>query len=81
MSFKIIVDDLKEPSHQDDAIESCLQSAKGLETWDCKKLDLSPDFIQRAAPDARVMHVHWSEKDAVLRAWSEPEGLRKLNQL
>ncbi|KAK8023411.1 intracellular serine protease [Apiospora marii] len=79
--FKIIVDDLKEPSHQDDAIESCLESVKGLETWDWKKLDLSPDVIQRAAPDARVVHMYWSGMNAVLRAWSEPEGLRKLKHL
>ncbi|KAK7991272.1 hypothetical protein PG988_000066 [Apiospora saccharicola] len=79
--LQIIVDDLKEPSHQDDAIESCLESVKGVETWDWKKLNLSPDVIQTAAPDAKIVHVYWSGKNAVLRAWSETEGLRMLKHL
>ncbi|KAK8085847.1 hypothetical protein PG997_007118 [Apiospora hydei] len=79
--FKIIVDDLKEPSHQDGAIESCLASIKGVETWDWKKFDLSPDVIHTAAPGAKVVHVYWSGNNAVLRAWGEPDGLRRLKQL
>ncbi|KAK8044022.1 hypothetical protein PG993_004046 [Apiospora rasikravindrae] len=79
--FKVIVDDLGEVPHQDQAIEDCLQSITGLETWDWKKFDLSPDVIHTAAPDARVVHVYWSGNNAVLRAWSEPEGLRKLKKL
>ncbi|KAK9783757.1 putative Peptidase S8/S53 domain-containing protein [Seiridium cardinale] len=79
--LRIIVDDLEEPSHSDEAIESCLMDIKGVETWDWRKFDMSPDVIQTAAPDARVIHLYWSGNNAILRAWSEAEGIHRLEKL
>lgn len=79
--FRVIVDDLEEPSHQDEAIESCLREIEGVETWDWKKFDLSPDIIQNAARHAKVVHLYWSGRNIALRAWSEERGLRQLEHL
>ncbi|RYP17551.1 hypothetical protein DL765_004440 [Monosporascus sp. GIB2] len=78
--LKVIVDDLQEPAHSDEAIEACL-TGMGVETWDWRKVDLSPEVIQKVAPEARVVHLYWSGNNAVLRGWSEPEGLQKLKKL
>ncbi|KAI1129180.1 hypothetical protein F5Y10DRAFT_238742 [Nemania abortiva] len=78
--LKIIVEDLQEPAHSDEAIESCL-IGMGVDVWDWKKRDLSPDVLHRVAPNVRVVHLYWSGNNAILRAWSEPEGLRKLRNL
>ncbi|KAI0382948.1 hypothetical protein F5Y04DRAFT_251481 [Hypomontagnella monticulosa] len=79
-TLKVIVDDLQEPAHSDDAIEACL-AGMGVETWDWRKVDLSPEVIQKVAPDARIVHLYWSGNNAVLRGWSEPDGLKKLKKL
>lgn len=78
--LRVIVDDLQEPAHSDEAIESCL-AGFGVEIWDWKKRDLSPEVIQAVAPNARVVHLYWGGNNAVLRAWSESEGLKKLLKL
>ncbi|KAG8169744.1 hypothetical protein KVR01_000489 [Diaporthe batatas] len=79
--LKVIVDDLKEPSHSDEAIEACLDGM-GVETWDWRKFDLSPDVIHKAAPKVRVVHLYWSGNNAVLLGWSATEGgLKTLKEL
>jgi hypothetical protein len=78
--LKVIVDDLQEPSHHDEAIEECLDGM-GVEIWDWRKMDISPEVIKNVAPDVRELHLYWSGSHAVLRGWSEPEGLRQLKKL
>ncbi|KAI0146018.1 hypothetical protein F4776DRAFT_609046 [Hypoxylon sp. NC0597] len=78
--LKVIVDDLEEPAHSDEVIEDCL-IGMGVENWNWRKLDLSPEVIMKVAPDARVVHLYWSGNNVVLRGWSEPEGLKKLRKL
>jgi len=78
--LKVIVDDLQEPAHSDEAIEACL-AGMGVETWDWKKTDVCPDVIGKVCPEVRVVHLYWSGNNAVLRGWGEPEGLRKLQKL
>jgi ankyrin repeat protein len=78
--LKVIVDDLVEPAHKDEAIENCL-SGMGIETWDWRKTDLCSDVILKVAPMARIVHLYWSGNNAVLRGWSDREGLTKLNRL
>lgn len=78
--LKVIVDDLNEPAHHDEAIEECLDGL-GVEVWDWRKMDLSPEIIKKVAPDVREIHLYWSGNNAVLRGWSEPEGLRQLQKL
>ncbi|KAI1325407.1 hypothetical protein F5Y16DRAFT_377936 [Xylariaceae sp. FL0255] len=78
--LKVIVEDLREPAHRDEAIENCL-TGMGVEEWDWRKRDLSPDVLQRVAPNAHTVHLYWSGNNAILRAWSEPDGLHQLPQL
>jgi hypothetical protein len=79
--LRVIVDDLQEPSHRDEIIESCFEGIKGVETWDWQKYDVSPEVIQEAVPDVKVVHLYWSGNNAVLRAWSDERGIRQLKQL
>ncbi|KAI0516989.1 hypothetical protein F5B22DRAFT_605779 [Xylaria bambusicola] len=78
--LKVIVEDLPHPAHSDEVIEYCLRGMC-VETWDWKKLDLSPEVLHRVASDVQVVHLYWSGNNAILRAWSEPEGLKKLEKL
>lgn len=78
--LKVIVEDLEEPSHSDEAIETCL-SGMGVEVWDWRKTDLCSEVIYRVSPDMRELHPYWTGRNAVLRGWSEAEGLKKLRKL
>ena len=86
--LKVIVDDKTKP-HRDEEIEEVL-AGKGarppaksfdVEVLDWRKEDLCPEMIQSAAPRVRELHLQWSGRNAVLRGWSEPEGLPKLECL
>ncbi|KAB2568871.1 hypothetical protein DBV05_g12452 [Lasiodiplodia theobromae] len=84
------VDDYKEffpgdekavPSHSDEAIEKALVGIEVLRSWTWRKPDLSSELIFRRAPEISQLTLHWSGNDAILRSWSEVEGLRKLQNL
>lgn len=88
--FRVIVDDTKTP-HRDEEIIDVL-AGKGtrgrarlqsfdVEILDWRKMDLCPVVVQSAAPNLRELHLRWSGSNAVLRGWSEPEGLPKLEHL
>jgi hypothetical protein len=78
--IRVIVDDRLNPAHSDEAIEKALGGLK-VEIWDWQKFDLCTETIISAAPDAREVHLYWSGNNAVLRGWSEPEGLKRLEKL
>ncbi|KAH8805997.1 hypothetical protein F5884DRAFT_801362 [Xylogone sp. PMI_703] len=78
--LKVIVDDLQEPAHSDEAIESALEGV-GVEVWDWRKTDLCSEVIFKVAPMARIVHLYWSGNNSALRGWSEEEGLAKLEKL
>ena len=78
--LKVIVDDLQEPAHSDEAIEACLKDTE-VEIWDWRKMDLCVDVIQNVAPGVREVHLYWSGNNAVLRGWGEAEGLPRLQRL
>lgn len=88
--FRVVVDDTRAP-HSDEEIINVL-AGKGtrgrarlqsfdVEILDWRKTDLCPVVVQSAAPNLRELHLRWSGSNAVLRGWSEPEGLPKLEQL
>jgi hypothetical protein len=52
-----------------------------VEILDWRKPDLCPQMIQTAAPGVRELHLRWSGNNVVLRGWSEPEGLPRLEWL
>lgn len=78
--LKVIVDDLQEPAHSDQAIEDALDGA-GVEIWDWRKADLCSEVIYKVAPKARIVHLYWNGRNSILRGWSEAEGLAKLKNL
>ncbi|CAI4212575.1 unnamed protein product [Parascedosporium putredinis] len=79
---KLIVDDHKEKPHSDEAIETALNGID-VEILDWRKLDMCPMSIRRACKDSnlRELHLQWSGNNAVLRAWSEPQGLGQIETL
>ena len=77
--IRVIVDDFKDP-HSDDIIEKCLSLFK-IDILDWSKPDLDPDLIYNACPDVRELHLRWGGNNAVLRAWSERDGLPRLTLL
>lgn len=78
--IRVIVDDTGKPEHSDEAIEKALAPFK-IEVWDWRKFDLCTETIRIAAPDVREVFLYWSGNNAVLRGWSEPEGLKLLDKL
>jgi hypothetical protein len=78
--LKVIVDDLQEPAHSDEAIEEALKGFS-VEILDWRKLDICPETICKASDELREVYLRWTGNNATLRAWSEPEGLKKLQQL
>ncbi|KAK7716353.1 hypothetical protein SLS64_003507 [Diaporthe eres] len=84
--LEVTVDDLEHPAHSDLAIEQALcwgnsSQTMNVEIWNWKKIDISPDLICKVASDVTSIQLYWSGRNAVLRAWSEEEGLPKLTKL
>jgi hypothetical protein len=52
-----------------------------VEDWDWRKIDLCSEVIHTVAPMVRTVHLYWGGNNAILRGWSEPEGLAKLEKL
>lgn len=78
--MKVIVDDLESPSHCDESIETALKPFE-IEILDWRKIDLCPETICNACQHLREVHLWWSGNNALLRAWSEPDGLVNLLRL
>lgn len=74
------VDD--EPCHSDEAIVSCLRGIT-VDHIDWQKFDMDPQTFSKMenASSVRELSLQWSGRNAVLRAWSEPEGLPMLKGL
>lgn len=52
-----------------------------IEVLDWRRVDLCPETIRRSVPSVRILYLQWSGSNAVLRGWSEPEGLVQLEEL
>ncbi|EKJ73006.1 hypothetical protein FPSE_06794 [Fusarium pseudograminearum CS3096] len=78
----LIVEDGHGISHSDEAIEESLKDFN-IEILDWRKPDLDPMTLQNACKnsDLREVHLWWDGNNAVLRAWSEPDGLVKITTL
>ncbi|KAJ5087242.1 hypothetical protein N7456_010858 [Penicillium angulare] len=77
--IKVIVDDFKDP-HSDEVIDQCL-SPFTIDILDWSKPDLDPEMLYNACPKVQELILRWGGNNAILRAWSEPEGLRRLKDL
>lgn len=73
---KVEVDDMpsQTPVHSDEVIEEALKPF-GVEILDWRRLDLCPLMISRIGGNLRQITLQWSGSNAVLRSWSETEGL------
>lgn len=78
--LKVTVDDREGIPHSDEAIEKVLYEFDA-EIPDWQKVDLCPVTICKASKKLEEMYLHWSGNNAVLRAWSEPDGLKILEDL
>ncbi|KAF6833666.1 hypothetical protein CPLU01_05387 [Colletotrichum plurivorum] len=89
--LKVIVDDSSQEPHSDAAIEKALEGF-GVESLEWSKLDLDPETLYNATltktspklpPSSELSEVvlRWSGNNSALRAWGEPEGLRRLPKL
>jgi hypothetical protein len=78
--IKVIVDDSAVPAHSDEAIEYALRGFD-VEVLDWQKVDLCPETIYRSSEKLREVYLQWSGNNTVLRAWSEPDGLKKFDDL
>lgn len=67
-------------SHSDEVIEKCLSSFR-VDNLDWSKPDLDPEMLCNACPDVKELHLRWCGNNAILRAWGELEGLRRLKDL
>ncbi|KAI0888606.1 uncharacterized protein GGS22DRAFT_61008 [Annulohypoxylon maeteangense] len=78
--IKVIVLDQEFPAHSDESIELALKDFN-IEVLDWRKTDLCPGTIRIACPGVTELHVWWSGNNGILRAWSAPDGLAKLENL
>lgn len=80
--IKVIVQDDLEVPHSDEAIEAALGGID-VEILDWRKLDMCPEAIRRACmgSNLRELHLQWSGNNAVLRGWSDREGLAQIKTL
>lgn len=78
--LRVIVEDSFEDPHCDEAIETALQGF-GVESLEWSKPDLDSKVIYTASPDLTEVSLRWSGNNAILRSWSEPEGLVRLPNL
>ena len=77
---RVVADDIENPPCDDERIEGALANLV-VEELDWRKNDLCPRTIQKVGNDLRVLWLYWAGNNAILRAWSEPEGLAKLPNL
>ncbi|KAK8172111.1 hypothetical protein BKA80DRAFT_262081 [Phyllosticta citrichinensis] len=79
--INLSVNDRKDPAHSEEAIEESLQGIEVIKLWDWQKPDLSSETIFNAAKNVEQVCLYWNGNNAILRSWSEPEGLSKLKNL
>lgn len=77
----LFVEDNKPCPHSDESIELALRDLKVIKTWDWHKSDIGSTTLLKAAPDVQEIVLYWSGRNAVLRGWSEEEGLNRLPKL
>lgn len=80
--LKVIVNDSNPQlrPHADEAIEMCLRGFN-VESLEWSKQDLDPVTICEIGQSLRSLSLVWGGQNAVLRGWSDPEGLRALPKL
>ncbi|XXH01492.1 hypothetical protein Hte_007852 [Hypoxylon texense] len=85
--LRVVVEDMNLPnsmdfktSHSDQAIVRCLEGLQ-VQVWNWKKWDISSDVIRQASPSVKEVYLYCSGTNAVLRSWSDSQGLVLLKNL
>ncbi|KAM0329394.1 hypothetical protein ACHAQA_004701 [Verticillium albo-atrum] len=79
--IRVIVQEVDgQPAHSDEAIERALAGFQ-VEALDWQKPDLDPDTICAVSEELRELTLHWRGNNAVLKGWSDVDGLRRLKYL
>ncbi|KAK4151165.1 hypothetical protein C8A00DRAFT_17418, partial [Chaetomidium leptoderma] len=65
--------------HSDEAIGQAIQGLE-IERFDWRKTDMAVTILHGMS-STRVLHLYSSGNDAVLRSWSAPDGLGKLQNV
>ncbi|KAK4445312.1 hypothetical protein QBC34DRAFT_413315 [Podospora aff. communis PSN243] len=78
--IRVMIKDLSTPSHNEEAIEQAL-SRLHVEHLDWQIADICPAVVRGVGDFVATLALYWSGNNAVLRGWSEPEGLPRLPNL
>ena len=78
--IRVVADDLGNEPHSDESIEEVLAPFQ-VEELDWRKMDICPMTLRRIGDQLRVLYLYWGGNNAVLRSWSEPDGLPRLKKL
>ena len=81
---EVVVEDFAEKDrrpHSDQIIEGCLRDLK-VEIWNWKRMDISSELIYKVASEhVKVVYLYCSGINAVLRSWSDRNGLARLEHV
>lgn len=78
--LKVVVHDTEDAPHTDKAITDCLSKFE-IETLSWRKVDLSSQVLFNACPGLEEVYLRWSGNPSVLKAWTEQDGLLRLEKL
>ncbi|KAK0634137.1 hypothetical protein B0T14DRAFT_599241 [Immersiella caudata] len=78
--IKVVVKDLTAPPHTEESIEKALWGLQ-VELLDWQRVDICPTVVRSVGESLEGLVLYWSGNNAVLRGWSEPEGLPRLTNL
>ncbi len=79
---EVVVEDFdtNDMSHSYQAIEACLEGLN-VETWNWRRMDIPSDLIYKVAMSVSVVYLYCSGSIAVLRSWSDINGLARLKNV
>lgn len=81
---EVVVEDFEAKDrrpHSDQIIEACLRDLK-IEIWNWKRMDISSELIYKVASEhVKVVYLYCSGINAVLRSWSDRNGLARLKHV
>ncbi|RAK99153.1 subtilisin-like protein [Aspergillus ibericus CBS 121593] len=78
--LKVVVYDVEDAPHTDAAIEDCLRKFE-IDTLAWYKSDLNPQTLFNACRGLKEIYLQWSGNMSILKAWGEPDGLPRLENL
>ncbi|GLB00822.1 hypothetical protein AtubIFM57143_010187 [Aspergillus tubingensis] len=78
--LKVVVHDTEDAPHSEKAIADCLSRFE-IETLSWRKVDLSSQTLFNACRGLKEVYLRWSGTPSILKAWTEQDGLLRLEKL